>query len=106
MMKTTFIYELIDPMTGETKYIGKSNNIKVRLSGHISLSSRGDTGHKSNWIKELLRQNVRPIECSNGKTYTSTSEAARELSLYSTNISKVCRGKLTHTGGFKFKYIE
>ena len=38
--------------------------------------------------------------------FNSCSQAARELNLDSSTISKVCRGKNKSHGGFKFKYIE
>ena len=45
----------------------------------------------------------------NGKyiaTFNSCSEAARQLNLDSSTISKVCRGINKTHGGFTFKYIE
>lgn len=38
--------------------------------------------------------------------YSSCAEAARQLNLDSSTISKVCRGKNKTHGGFIFKYIE
>lgn len=38
--------------------------------------------------------------------FNSCSQAARELNLDSSTISKVCRGKNKSHGGFKFKYVE
>lgn len=35
-MKTTFIYSLIDPRTGEVKYIGKANKLKARYRSHLN----------------------------------------------------------------------
>ena len=43
------VYELIDPTTLSTRYIGITKNIlKNRLSGHISKRNRGNT-HKNAW---------------------------------------------------------
>lgn len=39
-------------------------------------------------------------------TYNSTREAARELNLDSSTISKVCRGKVKSHGGYLFEYSE
>ena len=40
------------------------------------------------------------------KVFNSCADAARELNLDSSTISKVCRGINKTHGGFKFKYIE
>lgn len=40
-----------------------------------------------------------------GKIYKSVTEAAKELNLYTTNISKVCKGQLQKTGGFHWSYV-
>ncbi len=59
-MKTTFIYELIEPITDETRYIGKTNNPSYRFKTHIREVSKKNT-HKNNWIKSLLKQNLEPV---------------------------------------------
>ena len=38
--------------------------------------------------------------------YSSIHEAARELGLFATNISAVCRGKHKHTKGYHFRYAD
>ena len=43
---------------------------------------------------------------TNGKTYKTITEARKELDLDGSAISKVCRGKSSHTGGYKFTYIK
>ena len=57
---TTFIYILQNPVTLETKYIGKSNNPKKRFSHHCSVGykSNNKTG---NWLKSLKKLNLKPI---------------------------------------------
>lgn len=58
----TFIYELIDPKTGETRYIGKANNPKDRLKeGHLGVLELKSRTYKSNWIKSLLKEGLKPI---------------------------------------------
>lgn len=37
--------------------------------------------------------------------YNSVSEAAKELKLFTGNISKVCKGKMNKTGGFHWNYV-
>jgi hypothetical protein len=46
----------------------------------------------------------RVICLNTGKIYRSIKEACADLNLWSSNISKVCKGKLSQTGGFRFAY--
>ncbi len=59
-MKTKFIYTLSDPLTKRVRYIGKTNNIKRRLSSHISNCSLATETKKNNWIISLLREGLIP----------------------------------------------
>ena len=46
-----------------------------------------------------------PVFCEEtGKTYESVQECARQLNLFATNVSKVCKGKLSHAKGYHLKY--
>lgn len=58
-----FIYVLKNPITGEIKYVGKTNNPKRRLYSHIEESKR-KTGLKNrrviNWINSLLKDKLKP----------------------------------------------
>jgi len=56
----TYIYGLFDPITHEIRYIGKSDDPKTRLTEHIKKYKYGVT-HKNNWIKSLLKNNLKPI---------------------------------------------
>lgn len=58
MDETTFIYALADPTTGEVRYVGKSNNPRRRYSSHTT-SFRYQV-HKTNWIKKLREQELKP----------------------------------------------
>jgi len=55
---TTFIYALVDPETGEPRYIGKSNNPRHRFYAH---NYRGDAPHKDNWLKKLKSSGLLPL---------------------------------------------
>ena len=55
-----FIYTLECPISGEIRYIGKTNNIKKRLSTHIFVSKKQKT-HKDKWIFKLKKDNKKPI---------------------------------------------
>lgn len=59
MKKYTYIYALLDPITNEIRYIGKSNNPKKRINNHI-YESKKLTTHKANWIKSLIKKNLKP----------------------------------------------
>lgn len=49
----------------------------------------------------------KPVFCiTNGITYYSLNEAARQLNLHREAIGLVCRGKLRKTGGYQFKWSE
>ncbi len=57
-MKRYFIYELIDPITDETRYIGKTIDLKGRYSGHLNDFS---FTHKTNWVKSLKNKGLKPV---------------------------------------------
>ena len=56
-VETTFIYGLRDPRDSQIRYVGKSNDPRHRLRGH--LSRRGGT-YARNWIGSLLSDGIRP----------------------------------------------
>ena len=56
-MKTTFIYALTCPDTGEVKYVGKSNNPQIRYNTHIR---EHDSIHKAKWIESLKKDGKLP----------------------------------------------
>ena len=56
----TSIYSLSDPISGEIRYVGKSDNPNLRLIEHIKKSKYTIT-HKNNWIKSLLKKNLKPV---------------------------------------------
>ena len=60
-MENVFIYTLKDPLTEEIRYIGKTNNLKTRLSNHISRAIKNNSNsHKNNWIRKLLNNGNKP----------------------------------------------
>lgn len=57
-----YIYGLIDPITKELRYIGRTSNHKERLRNHMSpYKLRTFNSHKNSWIKSLIKNNERPI---------------------------------------------
>lgn len=53
-----YIYILSDPITKEIRYVGKTNNLKLRYRNHISVKSKT---HTSSWIISLKSKGLRPI---------------------------------------------
>lgn len=57
----TTIYFLRCPKTGNTRYIGKANDSRKRLMGHIRSAVNGELKyHHGNWIRSLLSVGVAP----------------------------------------------
>lgn len=60
MKRRWWIYVLEDPRTGEVRYVGKTCNPHSRLRYHCKASSLQSNSHRSNWIRGLLADGVRP----------------------------------------------
>lgn len=58
MKKTTFIYALFDPLTEESRYIGKSNRPSRRFRQH--LTKKRKKSHRDNWIQSILNDGREP----------------------------------------------
>lgn len=58
-MQTTNIYVLIDPRTNLVRYVGKANDVNKRYYKHYQACEVNT--HKSNWIKLLKKEKLRPI---------------------------------------------
>lgn len=56
-----YIYGLADPNTLRIRYVGKSNNPKERLTGHLSERSLHTKNEKNAWLRSLLEQGLRPV---------------------------------------------
>jgi hypothetical protein len=54
-----YIYTLKDPLSDDVKYCGKTNNIKVRLSGH--LKDKRYNKEKCQWITYFKLKGLKPI---------------------------------------------
>lgn len=59
--KPTRIYTLTDPRTKEIRYVGKTiKTLQQRLTAHLYDINRTKT-HKSNWIREVMSEDLTPI---------------------------------------------
>lgn len=58
--KFTYIYVLVDPETQAIRYVGKADNPRKRLTGHIR-GYRDSNKHKLNWIRGLASRGLYPI---------------------------------------------
>ena len=58
-MGKVYIYGLIDRITNELKYIGKSVNPKSRYRKHLQESNKKNS-YKDNWIYSLSLKNQKP----------------------------------------------
>lgn len=60
-MKKTFIYTLVDPISGHVRYVGKTDYPDTRLKYHIKSIKVTKNKHKVSWIKNLLTMKLKPI---------------------------------------------
>lgn len=58
-MKPVFIYALNCPVTGRTRYIGKTVNPQTRLREHLLESKKGKN-YRAHWICSLTAQGLKP----------------------------------------------
>lgn len=61
-MSNYFIYGLIDPITNEIKYIGRSSSGLRRPKAHwaTSILKKEKNRYKKNWIQKILKNNLKP----------------------------------------------
>lgn len=85
----------------------------------ISIAMKGEKNpfygkHHTNEVKQYLSEirtgaknpNAVKVKClNNNKVYSTITQAAKELKVDGSAISKVCRGKQNHTNGYKFQYV-
>lgn len=74
---TTYVYELIDPRNNKVAYIGITNDLKERFSGH--LYNESSNPKKFNWIKKLRALNLKPT--MRIIATTSTRDQAEEIEI-------------------------
>jgi predicted GIY-YIG superfamily endonuclease len=58
-------------------------------------------------IQAIFKTYINPIKCINtGKVYKNSNWAAKELNIDRSSIYLVLKGKLPHTRGYKFEYVN
>jgi hypothetical protein len=56
------IYSLTDPRDGRVRYVGKTNDIRIRLSNHVSQALHyRKRNHRVNWIRSLVEGGQLPV---------------------------------------------
>lgn len=70
-----YIYALIDPRTGEVRYIGKSHRPCERLANHLNDRS---ICHRTNWLRSLVAAGLKPTLKILAEAYPSSSWQAAE----------------------------
>ncbi len=66
------VYGLYDPKNDSLRYIGKTNNLKIRFSRHLRDAKKGVRTHAHRWIAKLLLDGLQPVarviqECFSGE---------------------------------------
>ena len=88
-----YVYELLDPRTNEVRYIGKTKNTYKRFYEHISPSLLVKNTHKNNWIKQLLKLNLRPImRVIIITTFNNINKCEIEAISNSSNLTNIASG--------------
>lgn len=56
-----YIYGLVDPITNQLRYVGKTKmKLDARIRKHLNKANLRARTLKINWIKSLLKQNLKP----------------------------------------------
>lgn len=87
------VYILIDPRDYTIRYVGQTNNIKIRYNSHIC--DINSNTHKSKWIKSLKAFGFRPKVMVIGE-YTKDTIDVWEI--FWINYYRQCGCKLTNYG--------
>lgn len=57
-----YLYELVDPRNMEVRYVGKTNNMKIRHSAHNNLNTaKRLKTHNASWIIQLKNLGLEPL---------------------------------------------
>ena len=57
----SYVYALIDPRSGELRYIGKTcRDVAARVSSHMSSARNGSPYHSAYWLRQLIKAGMVP----------------------------------------------
>lgn len=59
--RDVIIYGVIDPVTNECRYVGKTVDLKNRIRKHLYTSRVQCVNHKDYWIRSVVNKGVDPI---------------------------------------------
>lgn len=103
------------PRTEAEKQLMSQNRKGIPCPEHIKAYLRTKTGKNSYWfgkkmsdaVRKKVSENIpkKAVKCSNGKTFRSQLDAAKELGVRQGHISEVCKGKRKTAGGYEFWYV-
>lgn len=101
--KTTFIYALCEPDTGEVRYIGKADRPKVRVTEHLREAKKFPNTNKSQWLALFRPRRARPgLIILQEVPHAGWQDAER----YQIWLAKSCGVRLTNEtpGGYERNY--
>lgn len=85
--RTTFIYALCEPDTGEVRYIGKADDPEIRFRRHLRLEAADFNTHKSRWVRSIRSKGLLPkleILCK------ASRDNWREVERLQIRLAKMC----------------
>lgn len=104
------IYKLIDPITNEVRYVGQTKrSLEQRLNEHIKGYGQKTNSHKRNWIKSLLKQDLKPIIELQESGLTKSLVSEREIywiQYYKDNGSKLTNATSGGGGPLDYSHSE
>jgi len=106
-VETNTIYKSIEHATKDTG--ARSDSISAVCRGIYAKAGGFHWEYVDEPVKkyEHKPERVRKVYCiTNDTTYDSIRKAAKELGLHAISITNVCKGKLSHTGNYTFKYLD
>lgn len=101
-MNIIFIYALLDPRTGDIRYIGKTNNPHKRFIRH---KNNREKRHCADWIASLVREELLPVMRILEALPDSTGNDAERGGFPKGNVkdgtSRTTRREATEFAGFR-----
>lgn len=101
-MKNINIYKLIDPITNEIRYVGKTKNVlSKRYNEHIYRAKQGHDSHVYCWIRKLLKNNLKiTIELIEECAEENWEEREKYWISYYPNLTNISKGGVTYFGEY------